>query len=79
MKNSNHQKARLLKQRHDRQAVSSPVVRTGRHTPRELEATLARYRQNGIRPDGFVFTTCGAVSVGAATFAVAVCDTTPTK
>ena len=45
------------------------VARAGQHTLRELEATLARHRQNGIQPDGCVFTTCGVVSVGAATFA----------
>ena len=36
-------------------AVNLLVTRSGQHTQRELEATLARYRQNGIKPDGFVF------------------------
>ena len=36
-------------------AVNLLVVRTGQHTLRELETTLARYRQSGIKPDGFVF------------------------
>jgi len=35
--------------------VNLLVVCTGQHSLRELEATLARYRQNGIKPDGFVF------------------------
>ena len=35
--------------------VNLLVTRSGQHTQRELEATLARYRQNGIKPDGFVF------------------------
>ena len=36
-------------------AVNLLVARTSQHTLRELEATLARYRQSGIKPDGFVF------------------------
>jgi len=42
--------------------VSAPVIYclsaarrcTGQHTFRELQATLAHYRQNGIQPDGCV-------------------------
>ncbi len=30
------------------------VARAGEHTVRELDATIARYQQNGITPDGFV-------------------------
>ena len=36
-------------------SVNLLVMRAGRHSFRELEATLARYRQNGLKPDGFVF------------------------
>ncbi len=35
--------------------VNLLVTRSGQHTQRELQATLGRYRQNGIQPDGFVF------------------------
>lgn len=39
-----------------RQASMNLVVaRAGEHTVRALGAAIARYKQNGIRPDGFVF------------------------
>ncbi len=36
-------------------AMNIVVARSGEHTVRQLDATVARYRQNGIRLDGFVF------------------------
>ena len=36
-------------------AMNLVVARSGEHTVRQLDAAIARYRQNGIRPDGFVF------------------------
>jgi len=56
--------------------VNLLVARTGQHSLRELEATLARYRQNGIKPDGFVFTTCGQ---DAAAMAITTAITMPTR
>ncbi len=39
-----------------RQASMNLVIaRAGEHTIRELDAAIARYRQNGVRLDGFVF------------------------
>ena len=36
-------------------AMNIIVARAGEHTVRQLDATVARYRQNGVLPDGFVF------------------------
>lgn len=35
-------------------SINMVVAKAGAHTIRELDAALARYRQNGVHPDGFV-------------------------
>ena len=35
-------------------SINVVVAKAGEHRLRELEATLAKYRRNGVRPDGFV-------------------------